>query len=254
MASTYVPLGFRFHPTDEELVLYYLKRKILGKKFVMEVIAEVNVYRFSPWDLPDQSCLKTKDRQWFFFCRREKFPGGSRVKRSTEKGYWKASGNDQPVLHNGKKVGTRKTLVFHVGHASRGERTDWVAHEYHILDEELAATGLQDTYVVWKIFLKDGPGPKHGAQYGAPFNEADWEMDDQSGDLTVAAATPLLNEDQMSRPTLPGQLTIEDFTELLTPLSDDDLLILNEYGGAAQMNDNSVVIEPDEALQPFEQP
>ncbi|KAK8566136.1 hypothetical protein V6N13_021204 [Hibiscus sabdariffa] len=51
--------GFRFHPTDEELVLYYLKMKILGKKISVNPIAEVDVYKYAPWDLPDLSCWKT---------------------------------------------------------------------------------------------------------------------------------------------------------------------------------------------------
>lgn len=52
MALKLLPPGFRFHPTDVELILYYLKRKIMGKKLHYEAIAEVNIYKFSPWDLP----------------------------------------------------------------------------------------------------------------------------------------------------------------------------------------------------------
>nr|GEW54879.1 NAC domain-containing protein 82-like isoform X2 [Tanacetum cinerariifolium] len=48
--SSLVP-GFRFHPTDAELVMYYLKRKVLGKKIIVEAVAEVNIYDYSPWDL-----------------------------------------------------------------------------------------------------------------------------------------------------------------------------------------------------------
>jgi len=35
-------------------------------------------------------------------------------------------------------------------------------------------SSLQDACVLCKIFQKSGPGPKIGAQYGAPFNEEDW--------------------------------------------------------------------------------
>lgn len=47
-----LPPGFRFHPTDEELVDYYLKRKINGRKIELEIIPEVDLYKFEPWDLP----------------------------------------------------------------------------------------------------------------------------------------------------------------------------------------------------------
>lgn len=44
--------GFRFHPTDEELVLYYLKRKICKKRLKLNVIAETDVYKWDPEELP----------------------------------------------------------------------------------------------------------------------------------------------------------------------------------------------------------
>lgn len=47
-----LPPGFRFHPTDEELVAYYLKRKINGRKIELEIIPEVDLYKCEPWDLP----------------------------------------------------------------------------------------------------------------------------------------------------------------------------------------------------------
>ncbi|KAM7459776.1 hypothetical protein LguiA_005508 [Lonicera macranthoides] len=52
MAPVSLPPGFRFHPTDEELVAYYLKRKINGRTIELEVIPEVDLYKCEPWDLP----------------------------------------------------------------------------------------------------------------------------------------------------------------------------------------------------------
>lgn len=43
--------GFRFHPTDEELITYYLKRKVEGKPMRFDVIREVNIYKHEPSDL-----------------------------------------------------------------------------------------------------------------------------------------------------------------------------------------------------------
>ncbi|KAL8491439.1 hypothetical protein ACS0TY_023168 [Phlomoides rotata] len=42
------PPGFGFHPTDEELVIYYLKRKICGKRLCLDVIGVIDVYKWTP--------------------------------------------------------------------------------------------------------------------------------------------------------------------------------------------------------------
>jgi hypothetical protein len=51
-ASASLPPGFRFHPTDEELVGYYLKRKVEGLEIELEVIPVIDLYKFDPWELP----------------------------------------------------------------------------------------------------------------------------------------------------------------------------------------------------------
>jgi hypothetical protein len=47
-----LPPGFRFHPTDEELVVQYLKRKVFSYPLPASIIPEVDVCKFDPWDLP----------------------------------------------------------------------------------------------------------------------------------------------------------------------------------------------------------
>lgn len=46
-----VPPGFRFHPTEEELVGYYLARKVACQSIDLDVIRDVDLYRIEPWDL-----------------------------------------------------------------------------------------------------------------------------------------------------------------------------------------------------------
>ncbi|KAI3681089.1 hypothetical protein L6452_35871 [Arctium lappa] len=180
MGKSSICPGFRFHPTDVELVMYYLKKKLLGKKLLPEVIAEVNIYDFSPWDLPAKSNLRNGDLEWFFFCSKsKKYLSGFRMNRATEAGYWKATGKDREVKYKGKTVAKIKTLVFHLDHPPKGKRTDWVMHEYRMEDRDLANVGVvQEAYVLCKLFEKSGAGPKNGAQYGAPFEEEDWDSDE----------------------------------------------------------------------------
>ncbi|KAL9462386.1 hypothetical protein AB3S75_000400 [Citrus x aurantiifolia] len=193
MGKTSLPPGFRFHPTDVELIKYYLKRKVMGRKFGFEAIAEVDIYKHAPWDLPDKSSLRSGDLKWYFFCPREKkYANGARMNRATEFGYWKTTGKDRPVQYNNEVVGMIKTLVFHRGKAPRGDRTDWVMHEYRIDEPGLSERGVvQDAYVLCIVFQKDGPGPRNGAQYGAPFREEDWENDEDVDCVDVISSAVL---------------------------------------------------------------
>ncbi|URE17574.1 No apical meristem (NAM) protein [Musa troglodytarum] len=56
-SSNWRPLGFRFHPADEELVLYYLKRKICDRRLKCPVIGDVDVHKWEPWELPGRFCV-----------------------------------------------------------------------------------------------------------------------------------------------------------------------------------------------------
>ncbi|XP_019194783.1 PREDICTED: NAC domain-containing protein 17-like isoform X3 [Ipomoea nil] len=178
-----LPPGFRFHPTDEELLLYFLKRRICRRQILTDVIGETDVYKWDPDDLPELSKLKTGDRQWFFFSPMDrKYPNGRRTNRATKHGYWKTTGKDRTITCNSRDVGVKKTLVFYKGRAPTGERTDWVMHEYTLGEMELSrCQSAQDYYALYKVFKKSGPGPKNGEQYGAPFNEEDWADDECFG-------------------------------------------------------------------------
>ncbi|KAL8487013.1 hypothetical protein ACS0TY_023639 [Phlomoides rotata] len=188
------PPGFRFHPTDEELVLYYLKRKICSQRHLLDVIAETDVYKWDPEELPGMSKLKTGDRQWFFFSPRDrKYPNGARSNRATRQGYWKATGKDRVISCGSRAIGLKKTLVFYRGRAPKGERTDWVMHEYTMDEEELKrCLNAREYYALYKVFKKSGPGPKNGEQYGAIFREEDWAADDLEGQC------PLQQENQLN--------------------------------------------------------
>ncbi|EOA40115.1 hypothetical protein CARUB_v10008817mg [Capsella rubella] len=223
--------GFRFHPTDEELVVYYLKRKIRRKKLRVEAIGETDVYKFDPEELPEKALHKTRDRQWFFFSLRDR-KHGSRSSRATDRGYWKATGKDRVIKCDSRPVGEKKTLVFHRGRAPNGERTNWVMHEYTMHEEELKRCGggdVKDAYVLYKIYKKSGSGPKNGEQYGAPFIEEEWVEEgdevDEPVDVVHVPANQVIVSDGVdsnlwSKGLNQSQLDDNDIEELMRQVSD----------------------------------
>ena len=82
------------------------------------------------------------EKEWYFFSPRDrKYPNGSRPNRAAGSGYWKATGADKPIKPTGhpKPVGIKKALVFYAGKAPRGEKTNWIMHEYRLADVDRSA-------------------------------------------------------------------------------------------------------------------
>ncbi|KAJ9537665.1 hypothetical protein OSB04_030398 [Centaurea solstitialis] len=112
-----LPPGFRFHPTDEELITCYLLRKVL-----METSLVVPLLKL--------------------------------------------------ILTNPNHGSFLKTLVFYRGRAPKGEKSNWVMHEYR-LDGKFAyhfiSKSSKDEWVISRVFQKSGvasAGSTSGASGG----------------------------------------------------------------------------------------
>ncbi|KAJ6338109.1 hypothetical protein OIU76_007730 [Salix suchowensis] len=105
------PVGYGFHPSDEELVNHFLRLKMRGgSDHVVSTIAEVNVCDFEPWELPGKSAIQSNDPECYFFSPRNyKYSKSQRANRTTKAGYWKGT-----------------AVVFLMG-----VKTNWIMHEYN---------------------------------------------------------------------------------------------------------------------------
>ncbi|CAL9223411.1 unnamed protein product [Arabidopsis halleri] len=159
MESCSVPPGFRFHPTDEELVGYYLRKKIASQKIDLDVIRDIDLYRIEPWDLQEQCRIGYEEQnEWYFFSHKDKkYPTGTRTNRATMAGFWKATGRDKAVYDKTKLIGMRKTLVYYKGRAPNGQKSDWIMHEYRLESDENAPP-QEEGWVVCRAFKKRATG------------------------------------------------------------------------------------------------
>ncbi|KAF7834118.1 NAC domain-containing protein 2-like [Senna tora] len=163
-----LPPGFRFHPTDEELVNHYLCRKCASQSISVPIIKEIDLYKFDPWQLPVElkwvihpsDLALYGEKEWYFFSPRDrKYPNGSRPNRAAGSGYWKATGADKPI-GKPKPLGIKKALVFYAGKAPSGHKTNWIMHEYRLANVDRSArknNNLRlDDWVLCRIYNKKG--------------------------------------------------------------------------------------------------
>ncbi|GAV72893.1 NAM domain-containing protein [Cephalotus follicularis] len=149
MGDMDMPPGFRFYPTEEELVSFYLHKKLDGKieklNMLMDrVIPTLDIYECNPWDLPQLAgCMCYGDpEQWFFFIpTQESEARGGRPKRLTTSGYWKATGSPGYVYSSDNQtIGIKRTMVFYNGRAPNGSKTEWKMNEYNAIEGQVSSS------------------------------------------------------------------------------------------------------------------
>ncbi|CAM8913483.1 unnamed protein product [Rhodiola kirilowii] len=161
--------GFRFFPTEEELVSFYLHNKLAQQRPELHrVIPELNIYDLEPWQLPQHAgeICRGDTEQWFFFVpRQQREAQGGRPTRTTACGYWKATGSPGCVYSSSNRaIGVKKTMVFYTGKAPTGRKTTWKMNEYRAIVEEDAGGGacsssipkLRLEYSVCRVYVISG--------------------------------------------------------------------------------------------------
>ncbi|KAJ0554381.1 putative transcription factor NAM family [Helianthus annuus] len=97
-------------------------------------------------------------KEWYFYSHRDrKYATGLRTNRATVSGYWKATGKDRSILRNRTLVGMRKTLVFYLGRAPKGKKSNWVMHEFRLQGPQTPSvdSSLKDDLVLCRVFCKN---------------------------------------------------------------------------------------------------
>ncbi|XWS32601.1 hypothetical protein CRYUN_Cryun22dG0003800 [Craigia yunnanensis] len=161
-----MPIGFRFRPTDEELVVHYLKRKASSLPLPASVIPEFDVFQTDPWSLPGD----LKENRYFFSTGNGN-DSNNKCKRVAGSGYWKPIGKEKPILASGSNqvVGMRKAFIFCEGKRSIETKARWLLHQYRLVgfvatldSTQMSTRELFGEWLVFRVFQRKRKSKKHG--------------------------------------------------------------------------------------------
>ncbi|KAH0884766.1 hypothetical protein HID58_060862 [Brassica napus] len=147
------PPGYRFVPTDAEIIYYYLKPFLPENKKSWPIIPihHANIYESNPQQLTAEY-KKGNLTEWFFISERTKIKrNGQKQKRVDHNGgYWHSKAVTKKIKVKKDVVGYKTTLNYFVGKQPNGERTNWLMQEYW-----LESSGHNKTvdYALCKIYL-----------------------------------------------------------------------------------------------------
>ncbi|KAF8111214.1 hypothetical protein N665_0076s0202 [Sinapis alba] len=160
-----IPVGFRFYPTEVELITFYLRIQLEGghATTIRSLIPILDVFNVEPTQLPNlagERCRGDKEQWLFFVPRQEREARGGRPSRTTNSGYWKATGSPGPVFTpDYREIGVKKTMVFYIGKAPKGRKTKWKMNEYKAIDESASVSNIpkmRHEFSVCRIYIKSG--------------------------------------------------------------------------------------------------
>ncbi|XP_043712014.1 NAC domain-containing protein 68-like [Telopea speciosissima] len=170
-----IPPGFRFYPTEEQLLCYYLTNKnncaerhecdlsfpsisdVNFSPFGLVMVKEIDLYGYDPCDLPEIACFPYgrggSRKHWYCFTAKV---STERLRRKARGGFWKMKGRARDILggKEGPVLGKRNTFVFYRRNSSLTMKTDWVLYEYALVDH------LKDSFTLCRVFFKSHPGNK----------------------------------------------------------------------------------------------
>ncbi|KAL1188969.1 NAC domain-containing protein 83 [Cardamine amara subsp. amara] len=149
-----LPIGYRFHPTEQELILHYLLPKAFTSPLPSSIIPVFDVFFSHPLTFPGDQ----KEKQRYFFCKkiRQVSSNEHRIKISSGDGYWKPIGKQRLIIACGKTVGIRRTLAFYETNKSSSHcnKTRWSMTEYCLAG--FSSTKVFGEWAVYNVYERKG--------------------------------------------------------------------------------------------------
>ncbi|XP_021669567.2 NAC domain-containing protein 101-like [Hevea brasiliensis] len=133
---TELPVGYRFLPTDEELVTHYLMNKVLYKPLPAHVAQDINASQFYSKPPNNIVTFSSGEREWYFFIYLDAdFLGENKAIRNVGDGigFWKSSGQEKPICNSdGNVFALRFHFTYFSGTLSNAKKTHWKMDEYRL--------------------------------------------------------------------------------------------------------------------------
>ncbi|KAK3219801.1 hypothetical protein Dsin_013771 [Dipteronia sinensis] len=171
-----LPPGYKFCPNDEELILDYLMKKVTNQSLPCNVIIDVDLYKYNPWDLAEKYFKKSREKKWYLFTpTTRKYPNGERPSRSAGDGYWKASGADKNIRYKDRKPYNDKIY----GDIAYGD---------------IIGTKKLDPWVLCSIYYKAGKSLKRSSHSD---DENELLRSDLKGSNNESTSTEYMHDDRL---------------------------------------------------------
>ncbi|CAH9077654.1 unnamed protein product [Cuscuta epithymum] len=129
-----MPIGYKFLPTDEELVEHYLMNKVFLRPIpannIIQDIHTDELYSKSPKSLVENLA---GEREWYFFILEDDYYYGKVVKNrvvvGSEKGFWSSMGEEPICNSEGDVLGYKIHFTFF---SAGSKKTHWRMEKYRL--------------------------------------------------------------------------------------------------------------------------
>lgn len=154
----FIPVGFKFRPSDQELIEHYLYSKVFELPIPCDIVRECDLYGSQePWEIWESfggPGLNADEDLYFFTRLKKKTSKGSRICRIIGSGAWQGEDAGSQIVSPCQVViGLKKRYRYE----NKGCRDSgcWIMHEYS-LDSSVLGQKKDTDYVLCRIRKNHG--------------------------------------------------------------------------------------------------
>ncbi|XVE54715.1 hypothetical protein DITRI_Ditri03aG0104100 [Diplodiscus trichospermus] len=132
------PVGYRFLPTDEELVTHYLINKVFCNPIPASIFQEMNATEFYSKSPKRSVQFSSGEREWFIFIKENEEnvdnEQNETIRRivGDEQGFWQCNGEEPLYDANGNVLAFKFHLTYFSGCLSKAKKTHWKLDKYRL--------------------------------------------------------------------------------------------------------------------------